>query len=61
MRKHEQLLKQIKLIDGLTQKLTTNKNELEKEIKDEYSRILENLKQILYIIKDEKKEKNYQF
>ena len=44
MRKHEQLLKQIKLIDGLTQKLTTNKNELEKEIKDEYSRILEILK-----------------
>lgn len=44
MRKHEQLLKQVRQTEGMTEKLKSNKNELEKDIRDEYSIFLENLK-----------------
>ena len=44
MTKHEHLLAQCSVNDGVVEKLKRNKNEIEKEIKDEYKKIVGNLK-----------------
>jgi hypothetical protein len=44
MVKHEKLLKQVAVLERISEDLKSNKDEIEKEIRNEYTRIIENLK-----------------
>ncbi len=58
--KQEEQLKQVMAIQEVIDKLKSNRNEIETEIRNEYTRLLDNLK---YLTCDlgEKKERNCQF
>ena len=58
--KQEEQLKQVIAIQDVIDKLKSNRNEIETEIRNEYTRLVDNLKYLTNYL-GEKKERNYQF